>query len=319
MGEPAGIGPDIIAELAYQTYDAAIVVLADADVLRKRASAIGKPITIRDYHLGQHTPHAGDGTLTVCSQPVPSPVTPGQITLANEAYVLKLLDAAVEGVRTQQWDAFVTCPIHKAAVIEAGIAFSGHTEYLRDVCNTPTVMMLASDTLRVALVTTHLPLKDVPQHITNDNIQTTVRIVHHDLIKRFAIQRPRIAVCGLNPHAGEDGYLGDEEQTVITPAIQDLQQQGIDVRGPLPADTVFSAAVVDQFDVVVAMFHDQGLPVIKHADFGTTTNITLGLPFVRTSVDHGTALSLAASGKASPSSLFTAVRCAIKLCHQPTA
>lgn len=298
--------------LAHVPFDAAITVLGDAGLLRERAGAAA--LAVKDFDRNKTEPHRGDGCLTVLPVPVAEPVTAGAINPANSPYVMRLLDRALGGCRSGEWHALVTCPVHKAAINRAGIPFSGHTEYLAQKCAADAVMLLENDAMKVALATTHLPLKAVPGAITQSGLERMLRIVHHDLIARFGIAAPRIGVCGLNPHAGEQGCLGDEEQQCISPVIQRLQREQFDVTGPLPADTAFTADRLKQYDVILAMFHDQGLPVIKHAGFGATVNITLGLPFVRTSVDHGTALDLAGGGKASCASLVAAVRRAVDLC-----
>lgn len=314
-GEPAGIGPDIAIALAHIPFDVRLVVLGDAELLCARARALNVALKVETFNCDTVAAHKGDGSLTVLSVPVASPVRAGEINPANAQYVLQLLDRAVRGCLADEWRALVTAPVHKAAVMQAGISFTGHTEYLAQSCGVPTVMLLANDKLKVALATTHLPLKDVPGQITQDSLEQVIRIVHRDFVKRFKIANPRIGVCGLNPHAGEEGHLGKEEQMIIEPLIRKLRHERFNLSGPLSADTAFTNESIKRYDVIVAMFHDQGLPVIKHMGFGETVNITLGLPFVRTSVDHGTALELAASGKASCASLVAAVRQAIALCR----
>ena len=313
-GEPAGIGPDLVIHLAHTAFNASIVVLGDKKVLCERAEMLGIPLKLREFSSSQSSLHRGDGSLSVHHIATAKPVEAGRTDTANARYVLQLLEYAIQGCRTDLWQAIVTAPLHKAVIIESGVAsFVGHTEYLAQQFAQPAVMMLANQSLRVALVTTHLPLRQVAQNITPFRLEQTLRIVNCDLVKRFHIEKPRIGVCGLNPHAGEEGHLGDEEQRVIIPVIRDLRKEGMDISDPLPADTIFVPHQRTQFDVIVAMYHDQGLPVIKHNGFGDTVNITLGLPYVRTSVDHGTALSLAGKGQASPASLFAAIRYALSL------
>ncbi len=300
-----------------------MVCLADRDLLAERARHLGWDIELRPYAASgtrapsQHEP----GTLLVDHYALKTPSTPGQLDKTNSRYVLDLLDRAADGALTGEFSAIVTAPVHKGIIIDSGVAFTGHTEYFAEFTHAPLpVMMLATKTLRVALATTHLPLKDVSAAITIESLSQVVTILDHDLKKWWGIPQPRIAVCGLNPHAGEGGHLGDEEIRVITPAIQRLAAKGIKVSGPLAADTAFVPRILADFDAVLAMYHDQGLPVIKHAGFDTAVNITLGLPILRTSVDHGTALDLAGTGRADPSSLAAAIELAIELtnsAHRP--
>ncbi|MGH8680152.1 MAG: 4-hydroxythreonine-4-phosphate dehydrogenase PdxA, partial [Burkholderiales bacterium] len=253
------------------------------------------------------------GALEVLHRPAAAPVTPGRLDPANGRYVLALLDAAVDGCLAGTFDALVTAPVQKSVVNDAGIPFTGHTEYLAARTGADVVMMLVGGGLRVALATTHLALADVARAITRAGLERTLRTIEAELGRRFGIVRPRILVAGLNPHAGEAGYLGREEIDVIAPVVEKLARAGLAVRGPLPADTLFTPRELRDADCVLAMYHDQGLPVLKHASFGRGVNITLGLPFVRTSVDHGTALDLAGTGKADPSSLFEAVELAVEM------
>jgi 4-hydroxythreonine-4-phosphate dehydrogenase len=254
------------------------------------------------------------GSLAVEHRPLARPSTAGRLDTANARYVLDLIDRATDGAISGEFSAIVTAPVHKGVINDSGVPFTGHTEYLAERTRAPLpVMMLASNTMRVALATTHLPLKDVSAAITIDSLCNIVTIIHHDLAQWWGIAAPRIAVCGLNPHAGEGGHLGDEEIRVIGPAIAQLKERGIRVSGPLPADTAFVPRILADFDATLAMYHDQGLPVIKHAGFDTAVNITLGLPILRTSVDHGTALDLAGTGRADPSSLGSAIGLAIDL------
>ncbi len=313
-GEPAGIGPDIALALAHTGFDAAVIVAGDIHPLRRRAAQLGVAVSLYEAGDGAPRRHAGDGHLAVRHVALKAPVADGRLEPRNSDYVLELIDGAVDGLLAGRFSALVTGPVSKAAVIRAGGDFSGHTEYLAARAGAHGVMLLETGRLRVALATTHLPLSAVAGALTRERIETTLSVVHADLQKRFRIASPRIAVCGLNPHAGEQGCLGREEETVIAPAIERMKNAGMHLRGPLPADTAFTPESLRDCDVVVAMYHDQGLPVVKHAGFGAAVNITLGLPFVRTSVDHGTALELAGSGRASPSSLVAAVRRAVQLC-----
>jgi len=258
---------------------------------------------------GQHTA----GSLHILHIPVAEPVIPGKLNPANARYVLATLDRAVEACESGQFNATVTAPVHKGVINDAGFSFTGHTEYLSELMHSPVVMMLAGGNMRVALATTHLPLKDVARAITADSIESKLRILQRDLITRFMLDKPRIAVAGLNPHAGESGHLGREEIDIIIPALNKLRAEGMRLAGPIPADTLFSPAQLKQYDCIFTMYHDQGLPVLKHASFGGGVNITLGLPIIRTSVDHGTALELAATGKASAGSLLTAIDMAAQL------
>ena len=317
-GEPAGIGPELCLAIARRELPCELVCLADRNLLAERAERLGLDIELRTYNRPQpadspsvrHEP----GTLLVEHHPLATPSVPGRLDPANARYVLDLLDRATDGATAGEFSAIVTAPVHKSVIADSGVPFTGHTEYLAARTHAPLpVMMLASKTMRVALATTHLPLKDVSAAITIDSLCKIATILHHDLVKWWGIPVPRIAVCGLNPHAGESGHLGDEEIRVIGPAIALLKERGIDVSGPLPADTAFVPRILADFDAVLAMYHDQGLPVIKHAGFDTAVNITLGLPILRTSVDHGTALDLAGTGRADPSSLLSAIELAIEL------
>ncbi len=310
-GEPAGIGPDIVLALA-GTYPACRpVVIADRHLLQDRARRLGLAITFADYQAAA-TP--APGVLEVLHIPLETEAIPGQLDPANGRYVLATLDRAIDGCLGGEFAAMVTAPVHKGVINDAGIPFTGHTEYLAERTGTSrVVMMLAGSGMRVALATTHLPLRDVADAITAESLTTTLRILDHDLRQRFRIATPLIQVAGLNPHAGEGGYLGREEIDVIEPVLAKLRAEGMNLEGPLPADTLFGKETLARGDAVLAMYHDQGLPVLKHASFGTGINITLGLPILRTSVDHGTALELAGTGKANPGSLFEAVELAIKL------
>jgi 4-hydroxythreonine-4-phosphate dehydrogenase len=310
-GEPAGIGPDLCLAIARETLDCQLVCLADRSLLASRASALRLPIAFADYDVGTRAPHTAD-RLEVLHVPLGAPSVPGKLDRANARYVLNLIDRAIEGAVSGEFDAIVTAPVQKSVMNEAGIPFTGHTEYLAERTHAPLpVMMLATEDLRVALATTHLPLKDVSAAITVDSLCQILAILDHDLRQWWGIKSPRIAVCGLNPHAGESGHLGSEEINVISPAIGRMRERGVNVTGPVPADTAFVPARLAECDAVLAMFHDQGLPVIKHSGFDRAVNVTLGLPILRTSVDHGTALDIAGTGRADHRSLAAAIRLAL--------
>jgi 4-hydroxythreonine-4-phosphate dehydrogenase len=310
-GEPAGIGPDLCIALSRQALPCRLTVLGDADVLRARAAQLGVAV---ELVTSDAIPAHRSGALHVRHIPAAAPVAAGVLDPGNSAHVLALLDAALEGCLSGAYDAMVTAPVHKGVINDAGFAFTGHTEYLADHSGTPqVVMMLAGGGLRVALATTHLPLREVADAITPALLTDVIRILHADLQTNFGIPRPRILVAGLNPHAGESGHLGREEIDVIEPVLDRLRGEGIDLVGPLPADTLFSRIRGEPCDAVLTMYHDQGLPVLKYASFGAGVNITLGLPFIRTSVDHGTALDLAGSGRAEVGSLLTAIDAAMEM------
>jgi 4-hydroxythreonine-4-phosphate dehydrogenase len=319
-GEPAGIGPDTCVVLAKDDWRADLVVAGDASLLATTAAALGLPLTIEIYDPSQPTGTHRAGVLKVLHVPTAQPVTAGELDPRNAPYVLEMLDRACDGCMNGEFAAMVTAPVQKSTLMDAGFAFTGHTEYLaaRSRAALP-VMMLQSAGLRVALVTTHLALADVPRAITQERLRATLLIVHTDLERHFSLNSPRIAVLGLNPHAGESGHLGREEIEVIHPVIRQLQGEGLDVRGPVPADTAFTTQFLATLDVIVAMYHDQGLPVVKMMAFGNAVNVTLGLPILRTSVDHGTALSLARTGKADVGSLRAALALAIDLASASTS
>ena len=318
-GEPAGIGIDLCVMLASQPLACELVILADERVLAERAQQLHLPLLTQAYNPAHINVHDGSGKLTVLHQPSAVPVQAGKLDQRNSAYVLNTLSRAIDGCMTQEFAAMVTAPVHKGIINDAGIAFSGHTEFLAERTNTPqVVMMLVGGSLRVALATTHLPLIKVAEAITRDSLTTTIRILHHDLVHKFGIPQPRILVTGLNPHAGEGGHLGMEEITTITPVLEQLRLEGMQLKGPLPADTLFTKHNLAQGDCVLAMFHDQGLPVLKHASFGQGVNVTLGLPIIRTSVDHGTALDLAGKGNIDIGSLLSAITLAIDLAAHRT-
>lgn len=308
-GEPAGIGPELLADIPSQNFNARLVILGDEDLIRSRCRDIDKPLELQTYTAGHST---GVGSLEIKHIALHKQAVAGKLDVENAQYVLQLLDFACKGCLSGKFDAMVTAPIQKDIINQSGLSFSGHTEYLAQLCQSPKpVMLLATEDMRVALATTHLPLRNVADAINAEELIQIIRILHHDLEKKFGIDQPHIKVCGLNPHAGENGYLGHEEIDIIIPVIKQMQQQGFNVSGPYPADTVFTEHSLKDADAVLAMYHDQGLPVLKYAGFNRAINTTLGLPIIRTSVDHGTALQLAASGQASPESLFAAIRSAI--------
>jgi 4-hydroxythreonine-4-phosphate dehydrogenase len=315
-GEPAGIGPELCLALARDAFSCDLVCLADIDLLRARALAIGSKVALRAYDPGKRARHT-PGTLAVYHHPLAVTSVAGALDVKNAPYVLKILDRAVDGALAREFDAIVTAPIHKGLINDAGTPFTGHTEYLALRTHTArAVMMLTSGALRVALATTHLPLKDVSGALSVDLIVDVLAILHRDLKRRWGLSAPHIAVCGLNPHAGEGGHLGDEELRIIAPAIEQARARGIVVSGPVPADTIFVPQILARYDAVLAMYHDQGLPVVKHAGFESAVNVTLGLPIVRTSVDHGTALELAGTGRAHHGSFTAAVNLALLLAAQ---
>lgn len=310
-GEPAGIGPELLATIAAAECTAELVVIGNAQLLAERAQATGHGLAFDVYAGDQHVWKAG--RVAVIDIALAAPSRAGQLDQRNAPHVLEILSRAAEGAQRGEFDAIVTAPVHKGVINDAGIGFSGHTEFLAERAGCEVVMMLVADRLRVALATTHMPLAAVPAAITREGLTSTLRILHADLRRRFAIDKPRIAVLGLNPHAGEGGHMGREEIETITPVIEQLRAEGFDLIGPLPADTAFVPRHLQHFDAVLAMYHDQGLPVLKHAGFGHAVNVTLGLPYVRTSVDHGTALDLAGTGRADAGSLRAALQLAIEL------
>jgi 4-hydroxythreonine-4-phosphate dehydrogenase len=318
-GEPAGIGPELCLALALEELPCEVVCLADESLLAERARQLKLSVALRPYapRSGAAAAPHSPGTLVVEHHPLARASVPGRPDTANVPYVLALLERAVAGAVGGEFDAIVTAPVHKGIINDAGVRFSGHTEFLAERTASPRVLMLlTTGELRVALATTHLPLRAVSDAITVDSLYEAAVILARELKRSWAIPEPRIAVCGLNPHAGEGGYLGEEELRVITPAITRMRSAGIRASGPLPADTVFVPQMLAGFDAVLAMYHDQGLPVVKHAGFERAVNVTLGLPIVRTSPDHGTALDLAGSGRADHGSLSAAVRLASRLAAQ---
>lgn len=316
-GEPAGIGPDLVLALVSQNWPVELVVCANKQLMLERAAQLGCQIHLIDYDPAQPPQPQVAGSLTILDFPLAATVVPGVLDAANGHYVVDTLTVAGEMVMRGEVAAIVTGPVHKGIINQAGIAFSGHTEFFAQQSNTPyVVMMLATEGLRVALATTHIPLAYVAKAITRERLLQVLTILNQDLQHKFGITTPKIYVCGLNPHAGEGGHLGREEIDIIIPALDELRARGMQLIGPLPADTLFQPKYLDDADAVLAMYHDQGLPVLKYKGFGRSVNISLGLPLIRTSVDHGTALDLAASGKADPGSLFHAVREAIQLAQR---
>lgn len=313
-GEPAGIGPDICLTLVDKPYP--IVVVGDITLLRERAQRLGRSIHCVPYQVGDPVKRSAH-CLAVLHVPLVAPVIPGQLAVANADYVLRMLALSVMQCQQGFFSALITAPIQKSVINEAGVPFTGHTEFLAQQCGgVPVVMMLACAAMKMALVTTHLPLRDVADTLTPQLIQTVIRTIHTALRQDFGLMHPLIYVSGLNPHAGEGGHLGHEERTVIAPALVQLQAQGIRVEGPFSADTLFATQHLPPPDIYVVMYHDQGLPVLKYVGFGEAVNVTLGLPIIRTSVDHGTALPLAGTGKASASSLWAAVDMAADMVKQ---
>ena len=311
-GEPAGIGPDLVLDIARRDWPHQLVVIASPELMQRRARALGLDIELIPYDAAQPARPQRAGTLTLCPVALGAPEQAGQLDEANGAYVLATLQRACDGNMSGEFAAVVTGPVHKGIINQAGVSFSGHTEFFAQQAGVPdVVMLLATDGLRVALATTHIPLACVARAITAERLGKVIRILNADLRHKFGITTPRIYVCGLNPHAGEGGHLGREEIDVIEPALDALRQEGIDLVGPLPADTLFQEKYLKDADAVLTMYHDQGLPVLKYKGFGRSVNITLGLPFIRTSVDHGTALDLAGKGLADSGSLVTALNHAI--------
>ncbi|MGH8288311.1 MAG: 4-hydroxythreonine-4-phosphate dehydrogenase PdxA [Steroidobacteraceae bacterium] len=311
-GEPAGVGPDLCLAIAARELDCDLLCLGDRELLTERARALGLKVELRPYHEAarRHVP----GTLTLEHHRLCAPAFAGRLDARNSPWVLELLARACDGALAGEFAAIVTAPVHKGIINDAGFPFTGHTEFFAERTHAArAVMMLATSSLRVALATIHLPLAAVSAAVTGELLCEVLEIIDRDLTRWWGVARPRIGVCGLNPHAGEGGHLGQEEIRVIAPAIARMRERGLNVTGPLPADTVFVPRVLTDFDVVLAMYHDQGLPVIKHAGFESAVNVTLGLPILRTSVDHGTALDLAGTGRADAGSLTAAIELAVQL------
>ena len=311
LGEPAGVSPEIILK-ALQYPHPPCAIIGDIGLLRKTADRLGLDTRFAEYSGTytdlEHTP--------VVHLPYPGKVEPGRLNVENAESVVTTINLAVDGCLEGEFSAMVTAPVHKGIINDAGIPFTGHTEWIADRCQAPLpVMMLASETMKVCLATTHLPLSKVSDAITRDGLAELITIMDHDIANLYNLSKPRIGVCGLNPHAGESGHLGTEEIEVIAPTIEALKQQGINLQGPLPADTAFTKRQLNQLDAILAMYHDQGLPVIKHSDFGDVVNVTLGLPIIRTSVDHGTALDIAGKGTADATSLVSAIQLAHRYCQ----
>ncbi len=319
-GEPAGIGPELLLNLASRSWPAELVAITDRELLMSRAAALQLAIDFQDYRPEAPAKATVAGQLSVLHQPLRESSEAGKLNPGNAQTVLRTLELACDGCRRGGFAAMVTGPVHKGVINNAGIAFSGHTEFLAARCHADrVVMLLVAGELRVALVTTHLALRQVPDAITHARIVQTARVLHQGLARDLGIKSPRILILGLNPHAGESGHLGSEEQQIIEPACNELRDQGLDVVGPLPADTAFTPGQLETADAVLAMYHDQGLTVLKHRGFGSAVNITLGLPIVRTSVDHGTALDLAGTGRANPGSFTAAVELALQISRNTTA
>ncbi len=317
-GEPAGVGAELIVRLAASDIAADLVAIADSGLIESAAKSLGVVLDLAPYDASAPIATRAPHSLRVASIPLAAPVVPGRLDTRNAKHVLGMLARAADGAASGEFDAIVTAPVHKGVINDAGVAFTGHTEFFAERAHCDVVMMLATERegahpLRVALATTHLPLSEVPRAITRESLARTLRILDADLRARFAIARPHIAVLGLNPHAGESGHLGREEIDIIEPVLAALRAEGLDLCGPTPADTAFVPRQLAHFDAVLAMYHDQGLPTLKYAGFGHAVNVTLGLPYVRTSVDHGTALDLAGTGRADAGSLFAATRLALDL------
>ncbi len=313
-GEPAGIGPELVVQLAQRDWPMELVVCADPQLLIDRAAQHGLPLSLLPYDADQPARPQRASTLTVLPIALRAAVVPGQLSVANGSYVVDTLARACDGCLNGEFAALVTGPVHKGVINDAGVPFTGHTEFFEERSGvSKVVMMLATEALRVALATTHLPLRDVADAITPTLLRDVITILYRDLQSKFGIAHPHVLVCGLNPHAGEGGHMGSEEIDIIIPLLQALRAEGMNLSGPLPADTLFQPKYLDRADAVLAMYHDQGLPVLKYQGFGRGVNITLGLPFIRTSVDHGTALELAGQGKADVGSFITALNLAIKM------
>lgn len=312
-GEPAGIGPDLCIQLSQSNQSCELVFIVDPKLLRQRAKQLKLKLTITLFDPVKKPQPSLKGSITVLPISLKNSVISGQLDINNSPYVIETIRLATQGCLEGIYDAMVTAPVHKGIINDAKIPFTGHTEFIADITGGQPVMMLATQGLRVALVTTHLPLSKVSHAITADRLSKVISILNKDLCNRFCIVNPKILVCGLNPHAGENGYLGREEIEVIEPTLEILKKQGINLQGPLPADTLFTPKYLQSADAVLAMYHDQGLPVLKHKGFGQAVNITLGLPIIRTSVDHGTALDLAGTGEANSGSLEFAIKTAVEM------
>jgi 4-hydroxythreonine-4-phosphate dehydrogenase len=313
VGEPAGIGPDLCVQLAQSKQDAEIVAIADPQLLKQRAEQLKLNLDINSFDASKPPEISAARSITVLPVQLVDSVTCGQLNVVSSSYVIETIKIATRGCVDGLFDAMVTAPVQKSIINEANIPFSGHTEFIAEITGGQPVMMLATPGLRVALVTTHLPLSDVSKEITAERLSRIITLLDKDLRLRFSLKNPKILVCGLNPHAGENGYLGREEIEIIEPTLKILAAKGINLQGPLPADTLFTPKYLESADAVLAMYHDQGLPVLKHMGFGQAVNITLGLPIIRTSVDHGTALDLVGTGKANTGSLEFAIKTALEM------
>lgn len=317
LGEPAGIGPDITSKIAQTAWNAELIVVGDPTLLLARAELLDQTLKIVPVDLKTPAQPHQTGTLKFIPVPLNAPCQPGQLNILNAPYVVECLEKAVSACLSGHADALVTGPIQKSLLNEAGIPFSGHTEFLASACHIPEALMLfVVDTLKVALMTTHIPISQVAQEITKPHLQNTLRLLASELNKKFGLAKPNILVCGLNPHAGEQGHIGREEIDIMQPALNELREENFNIMGPLSADTIFTPKYLKLADCILAMYHDQALPVIKHLGFGHAVNVTLGLPIIRTSVDHGTALDIAGTKKADASSLEAAIRLAIDLAVQ---
>jgi len=317
VGEPAGIGPDLMIKLAQQSHADELVAICDPELIRQRALQLDLPIVIERFNAEDEPSPSLARTLKVLPVALQKPVVAGTLEPQNAGYVVETLRIAAEGCQEGIFDALVTAPVHKGVINDAGIPFTGHTEFFEEQTSSEkVVMMLATEGLKVALATTHLPLKEISDNITKASLTQVIEVLHHDLINTFGITTPRILVAGLNPHAGESGHLGHEEIDVIEPVLEELRSKGYNLTGPLPADTLFTPKYLDHCDAALAMFHDQGLPVLKFKGFGNAVNITLGMPIIRTSVDHGTALDLAGTGLAETNSLALAIDYAGNMARQ---
>ena len=319
-GEPAGVGPELTIQVAQQDWEAQLIAIADKDLLQQRAQALGLPLVLHDFDPKSAPKKHKVGELYVQHEPLDEASAPGILNEKNGRYVVETLTKASQGNMEGIYDAVVTGPVHKGIINQAGVPFSGHTEFFANHSNTSdVVMLLATEGLRVALVTTHIPLAYVSMAITKDRLAKVTSILHDEMQNKFGIKKPKILVCGLNPHAGEGGHLGREEIEIMEPTLEQLRTQGMDLIGPLPADTLFQPKYLENTDAVLAMYHDQGLPVLKYKGFGNAVNITLGLPYIRTSVDHGTALDLAGTGQADKGSMLVAISHAIKMANEQKA
>jgi len=318
-GDPAGIGPDLVIKVAQNKIAAHLIVVCDPDLIQQRARQISTKIELIEYKPDNEPNKTGHGQLYFIPQSLQRAVHAGQPDFHNAAYVIDSIATAVAGCKSGQFDAMVTGPVSKSVIADAGIDFRGHTEFIANLCNNAfPVMMLTNELMRVALVTTHIPLNQVTEHITTERLKQVINVVNNDLIAKFRIEKPRILICGINPHAGEQGYLGTEEIDILIPVIEEMHNNGFNLTGPVPADTAFTDTALKTTDVIITMYHDQGLPVLKSHGFGDIVNVTLGLPIIRTSVDHGTAFALAGTGEASETSMVAAINNAIDMVQPPS-